>query len=360
MKSLEDVSQLEGTAQNEMARAFRAMLEGEGQREEARLEAEQKDKLERSRAAVAADETIAEQVKKLAKSLKRRKDKTPRVDDLEPIARSLSKHYKQGRSWRKWLDAAEAMAHEHTSHLGETNGVYTPTDAELRKAIFRYSLEQASPAMKGHIQHLCSCWERYNAEFFDSRLAPPVLALEEPGPSTCYGEFSPVSCFGGSGQIMIRPSLLVGTLQDFRQGNKNKEGLRRFTEYVLLHEMIHQWQVEVAGTPPGEFHNYGGHGSTFSHKANEIGEKFGLPPVRLRNKKSHSGKTKHLPNPSHWPHCVCQPEYFLGAYVPFSPDEDAKLLEDLARILRRHDIGKVERVAREIWQRMQEAEERTS
>jgi len=246
---------------------------------------------------------------------------------------------------------------EDMSQLAETNGAAAPADAKLREEIFRYSLEQASLAMKGHIQHLCSCWERYNAEFFDNRLAAPTLAFDEPGPTTCYGEFSSVSCFGGSGQIMIRPSLLAGTLQDFRQGNKNKEGLKRFTDYVLLHEMIHQWQVEIAGTPPGEFRNYGGHGSTFSQKANEIGEKLGLPPVRLRNKTSHSGKTKHLPSPSQWPHCVCRQEHFLGAYVPASPDEDAKLRGDLYKLLRKHGIQKVERTACEIWQRMQEAEE---
>src|SRR3954468_16285153 len=111
------------------------------------------------------------------------------------------------------------------------------SDVELREAIFRYSLEEASPAIQEHIQHLCSCWQRYNEEFFASALAPPVLAFEEPGHTTCYGEFSTVSCFGGSGQIMIRPSLLKGSLQDFRNGNRNPEGLRRFTEQVLLHEM---------------------------------------------------------------------------------------------------------------------------
>lgn len=248
------------------------------------------------------------------------------------------------------------LGEESVSQLAETRHPMALNDVELREAIFRYSLEQTSPAMKGHIQHLCSCWVHYNEEFFDSRLAFPVLAFDEPGHTTCYGEYSTVSCFGGSGQIMIRPSLLDGTLQDFRQGNKNKEGLRRFTEYVLLHEMIHQWQVEVAGTPPGEFKHYGGHGSTFSQKANEIGQKLGFPPVRLRNKKSHSRDTGHLPCPSQWPHCVCPQEYFLGAYVPASQDEDAKLREDLRRLLRKHGIDKVNQTALEIWQRMQEHE----
>jgi len=47
---------------------------------------------------------------------------------------------------------------EDMSQLAETNGAAAPADAKLREEIFRYSLEQASPAMKGHIQHLCSSW----------------------------------------------------------------------------------------------------------------------------------------------------------------------------------------------------------
>ncbi len=246
------------------------------------------------------------------------------------------------------------LREEGVSRLAGTRHATGLTDVELREEIFRYSLEEASPAMKGHMQHLCSCWLRYNEEFFASALKKPVLAFDEPGHTTCYGEHSTVSCFGGSGQIMIRPSLLAGTLQEFRHGNKNPEGLRRFTEQVLLHEMIHQWQHEVAGTPLEEFHNYGGHGDTFSAKANEIGTRLGPPPVRTRNKKSHSGKTSHLPNPSQWPHCVCPQEHYLGAYVPTSSDKEAKLREHLSTVLRQHGIEKVERVAREIWQRMEE------
>jgi hypothetical protein len=232
--------------------------------------------------------------------------------------------------------------------------VETP-DADLRERIFRYSLENAAPEMRGHIQHLCSRWLAYNNEYFDGELAPTVLGFDEPGPTTCYGEYSHVSMFGGSGQILIRPSLLAGTLQHFRKGTKDKEGLRRFTEQVLLHEMIHQWQHEVAGTPPEEFHNYGGHGSTFSAKANEIGARLGFPPVRLRNKKSHSRKTANLPNPSQWPHNVCPQEYYLGAYVLASPDEEAKLRQYLRIVLQRHGIEKVRRTTDEVWQAIEEA-----
>jgi hypothetical protein len=231
------------------------------------------------------------------------------------------------------------------TQLDRTNDV---PDAVLRAEIFRYSMEQASPAIRDKIQHLCKKWIEYNRTYFGGELTEPFLLFDEPGFTTCYGEYSTVSAFGGSGQIMLRPSLLDGTLLHFREGNKNKEGMRRFLDQVLLHEQVHQWQHEVHGTDPGEFHNYGGHGSTFSAKANEIGARLKLPPVRLRNKKSHSRDTAHLPNPSEWPHCVTEVSYYLGAYVLASRDKEAELRKALSTLLRKHGAEKVLRVAREL------------
>jgi len=96
---------------------------------------------------------------------------------------------------------------------------------------------------------------------------------------------------------MIRPSLLAGTLQDFREGNKDPEGLQRFMDQVLLHEMIHQWQVEVNHTDPGEFRNYGGHGSTFSGKANEIGATLELPPSAYATRRATPERRPTCPTP---------------------------------------------------------------
>ncbi len=224
-------------------------------------------------------------------------------------------------------------------------------DTNLRREIFRYSMEHASPAIRPSIQHLCGRWVEYNREFFGGELTEPFLAFEEPGHTNCYGEYSTVSAFGGSGQIMIRPSLLAGTLQEFRKGNRNKRGLQRFTEEVLLHEMIHQWQHEVNGTAPGEFSNYGGHGDTFSAKANEIGEKLGLPRVRRTNR-SRDGEE---PSPSQWPHNVFPVAHYLGAYVPASRDEEVILRRSLGVVLRKHGLEKVQRTAEEVWAAIEEA-----
>jgi hypothetical protein len=44
--------------------------------------------------------------------------------------------------------------------MTQQNG--TP-DVELRAEIFRYSMEQASPAIRPHIEHLCRKWLEYTA-----------------------------------------------------------------------------------------------------------------------------------------------------------------------------------------------------
>jgi hypothetical protein len=54
-------------------------------------------------------------------------------------------------------------------------------DAGLRAAIFRYSMEQASPVIRPHIQHLAERWVEYNAAYFSNELTEPFLAFEEPG-----------------------------------------------------------------------------------------------------------------------------------------------------------------------------------
>ncbi len=83
---------------------------------------------------------------------------------------------------------------------------------------------------------------------------------------------------------------------------------------VLLHEMIHQWQQEVTGDTEEGYH---GHGPTFRDKANEIGAKLGLPPVRTCKKR---GKDEDLPSCSYWPHGNRPDGYYLGAVVTTSGD----------------------------------------
>jgi hypothetical protein len=140
----------------------------------------------------------------------------------------------------------------------------------------------------------------------------------EPSAPNVYGDCSAVSGFGGKLGIRIRPSLLTGTHPHMRRGTNNQDGRFRFVADVLLHEMIHQWQFEALGETESSYH---GHGPRFRDKANEIGARLGLSPVRTNKAR---GKNKDLPSCSQWPHNVRDGGYYLGAYVPPSGDSGDK------------------------------------
>ncbi len=185
----------------------------------------------------------------------------------------------------------------------------TQEEAKLRTMIREHARTQ-----DGYDARLYDLWERWNAEFFEGCLVPSVIMLAEPGQTHSYGDCSNYSGLAGiRSRIRLRPSILDGTLRDLKHGSRNPEGLRRFLEDVLLHEMIHQWHFEVTGQGDD---SYSGHGPAFSAKANEIGARLGLPPVR-RTCKKRDGEE---PSPSQWPHDVRPNGFYLGAHVPTSLD----------------------------------------
>jgi hypothetical protein len=209
----------------------------------------------------------------------------------------------------------------------------THEEAELRTLIREYARSQ-----EGYDARLYDLWERWNAEFFEGRMVPSLIQLTDPGQTHCYGCCTNFSGLAGiRSAIKIRASILDGTLRDLRHGTRNRQGLRRFLEDVLLHEMIHQWHFEVTGQDDA---SYSGHGPAFSQKANEIGASLGLPMVgRTCKKRDHEGKG--LPSPSQWPHDVRPEGYYLGAHVPARGDSKKSFLvpENLveaAAVLKKH------------------------
>jgi hypothetical protein len=180
-------------------------------------------------------------------------------------------------------------------------------DVQLRQQIRRYVLEHSEPWHREHLGRLDASWERYNAEHFAGEMVYPVMLLSETSNPRSIGDCSPRSGLGCRSQIRIRPSLLRGTHPLVRDGTLNPEGLSRVVEDVLLHEMIHQWQQEVTGRTEESYH---GHGTAFRDKANEIGAKLGLPPVRAKHQKESAG-----PQCQYWPHEVRPEGYYYGAYV---------------------------------------------
>src|SRR5215208_261916 len=148
----------------------------------------------------------------------------------------------------------------------------THEEDELRRLIRQYARTQ-----EGYDARLYDLWDEWNDEFFEGRMVPSLIQLTDPGQTHCYGCCTNFSGLAGiRSAIKIRSSILDGTLRDLKHGSRNPEGLRRFLEDVLLHEMIHQWHFEVTGE--GD-ESYSGHGPAFSAKANEIGVALGLPRV---------------------------------------------------------------------------------
>ncbi len=214
----------------------------------------------------------------------------------------------------------------------------------------------ASPLVGTHYrlhkgrERLYELWEGWNEEYFGGELLRPEINLTEPSNPRRLADCGNRPVFVGDQRrsgIRIRPSLLVGTYHALKRGSGNLEGRFRLVADILLHEMVHQWQHEVSGALDKGYH---GHGTAFRNKANEIGEKLGLPRVRSNRK---DGKDRDLPLCSHWPHGVRPPEYYLGAYVPASgdkPEEDRsamceKAADSLARRFSAEEIRAIAETA---------------
>jgi hypothetical protein len=167
-------------------------------------------------------------------------------------------------------------------------------------------------------------WAGYNRDYFAGVLVPPYLLLDEPSEPATLGQYAPAGGLIRQPQIMIRPSLLAGTHPGWPKPSEIREPgqrtirvtrvpveyRRRLVADVLLHECIHQWQHETTEQTEDSYH---GHGPGFRDKANEIGARLGLPPVRTGKKR---GPDRDLPSCSYWPHIVRPGEHYGRFWQP--------------------------------------------
>jgi hypothetical protein len=177
-------------------------------------------------------------------------------------------------------------------------------------------LHHAEPRHRKVLTRLLDLWEHANADWFGDVLVPPHILMTEPSSSKAGGDTSSVSAWGSTLQIRLRPSIWTGTHRSMREGAEFEEGRLRFLEDIALHETVHQYQLEIARDPEDSYH---GHGPHFRDHCNRIGRDLGLPPVRTAKKR---GSDRDLPSCAHWPICVRDPDYYLGAYVPPGGDTD--------------------------------------
>src|SRR5262245_31194528 len=114
-----------------------------------------------------------------------------------------------------------------------------------RENFERFVLAQAEPWHREHLTALYTAWHAYNTRYFQGQMTPPYLLLAEPLTPRRYGDTALATGFGARLQIRIRPSLLRGTHPHLEQGSQDPEGRQRFVEDILLHEIIHQYQIEI-------------------------------------------------------------------------------------------------------------------
>jgi hypothetical protein len=234
----------------------------------------------------------------------------------------------------------------HVTTSGDTPKVppLPAQDIAFREQMRRYILEHSEPWHREHLGRLERLWEQWNAEHFGAEMVIAAIVLSEPSNPRRLGQYAAVSGIGCRSEISIRPSLLTGTHPMVQGGAKYAEGRSLLVADVLIHEMIHQWQQEVTGKTEDGNH---GHGPTFRDKANEIGAKFGLPPVRTNQKR---GKDKDLPSCSYWPYGNRPDGYYLGAVVTASGDKPEEgrpaMCEGAAKSLaRRFSVEEIRTIA---------------
>jgi hypothetical protein len=78
----------------------------------------------------------------------------------------------------------------------------TMSDAELRRAIFRYAIGQTDPTRHEHIRRLFGDWREWNDRFFGGELVPALILLNGPEATLCYGDCATESGFKNQGQCI--------------------------------------------------------------------------------------------------------------------------------------------------------------
>jgi hypothetical protein len=133
---------------------------------------------------------------------------------------------------------------------------------------------------------LYQAFDEFNAAHFEGKLLPPLLLVTHTSSPRALGDACERDPHGLRSIVRVQPKTLSRGLP--------------FARDVLLHEMIHVWQYEVAGDSE---RGYRGHGPRFAEQCNAIGARLGLPPVGVKGRKG-------LPDCAQWPLCVRAPGYY--------------------------------------------------
>jgi hypothetical protein len=136
------------------------------------------------------------------------------------------------------------------------------------------------------VRELYAAFDRLNEAHFEGRLAPPLILVAHTSSPRALGDHCDRDVHGLRSRIRVHPKIL-------------ERGLL-FALDILLHEMVHTWQGEIAGDLE---EGYRGHGPLFAGRCNAIGQSFGLPEV---SPKGRHGK----PDCAQWPLNVRPPGFY--------------------------------------------------
>ena len=159
-------------------------------------------------------------------------------------------------------------------------------------------------------QRLYLKWIEFNRVYFNnSEMLQPIIEIGDISTLQTWGCYFMKTPSGITGKITIRRSIVSGRYVHLNlDADPSGEGLNRFVDDILLHEMIHQYAHEVIGKTE---ESYSGHGPVFKDECNRIGEIIGLPSVRDCKRR---GRYAELPSCAHWPHNVRPADYYKGIY----------------------------------------------
>jgi len=149
-------------------------------------------------------------------------------------------------------------------------------------------------------------WYEYNLAYFNGALLPLEITVDHI-PSPSFGNWYLGQYYARRRRIVLEAEFLTGRHVAVRSGDQYAAGRFRVIADTLLHEMIHQYQVEVLqlkrfDASGKRLHHV--HGKGFAEKANFIGQLLGLAPVSFTRD----------PFNKDWPHNVRPASYYLGAY----------------------------------------------
>ena len=186
----------------------------------------------------------------------------------------------------------------------------TAADRKHRAEFQEFVVAESDKAYRPILRRLYSLWSTYAKDLLaEESMIPPYIMLASPSLPQHFGDYSPVSGFGGHSQIRIRPTLLKGQHKALKRGDRYAEGRLLFVSDVLLHETIHQYHHEITGHSED---SYKGHGPRYRDTCNLVGKNLALGQVRVAKSR---GKDKNLPSCAEWPHCVRPRNYYRGAFI---------------------------------------------